>query len=208
MIHEVAERIRDLTKGLTYDHRTYLPLRTPGYNLINTEAYRANYACFKYAVAAVIQPAMILEIGIQSGVSSFAFLAGCHSVKKFIGIDNEQDDKALGTNSVQNAVERLREKCKDFIYLNTDSQDMIGFPVSCTLSPYLVHIDGNHSREGVAHDLVLALRAGADWILLDDAKAESVMAGFYDVFDLYEEELEVENFPETHNGDLLVRRAS
>src|SRR5258705_8446868 len=84
-ISQYSRDIRELYPFSIYDHRPSLPSGLPNY--YQTEQFRIGYACFKYAVARILQPKTIVEIGVGVGVSAMAFLAGCSAI--YMGIDND-----------------------------------------------------------------------------------------------------------------------
>ena len=100
-----AVRIREMYPTLTYDHRPELPpVHLEGWSSApwHSERFRRGYACFKYAVAAVLQPRSICEIGVGSGVAGLAFLRACPRAR-YLGIDDETDSRLFGFDFVGRA---------------------------------------------------------------------------------------------------------
>ena len=124
------------------------------------------YYRVKHEIAAEVNPSSILEIGVRAGYSAWAFLTACPDAL-YIGLDAEN-----GMHGGQGGpwgwwAERILSQRKfTFHILKMDTQKVEELPASASL----FHVDGDHSEEGVFHDLELcfqAARKGAA-ILVDD----------------------------------------
>jgi hypothetical protein len=201
-----ASMIEENYRKSTYDHRPFLPQLNFEYytsDALLTEQYRVGYACFKREVVRVLQPKTILEIGIGLGVSALAFLDACPN-SHYVGMDNNSDfDRELFLVKPSEFVARkIHEKeYNGFIY-NQDSQKLSEFP-RCEF----VHIDGDHSRQAVRHDVALAWRSGAKWILCDDSRDSAVVGGIFDALHSYLDRGTVDwaHFSDTWTGSILIR---
>jgi len=202
-LHDASERISRLYRSMPFDHRRFLAgLEShPDYPAHMSDRYRDEYACFKYTVALALKPRSIVEVGVRGGVSALSFLSACPDAL-YTGFDNNRDAREQGidfTSHVRGWFTRLDVRADLRI---EDSQLLDRFPYAD-----LVHIDGDHSFEGVRHDVVAAWRSGAPWILCDDADDCAVVAGiFYALkFDLDRGSAEWCYFPQTWTGNILIR---
>ena len=114
----------------------------------------------KWAIARVLQPRRILEVGVRFGYSAAAFLDACPDAEYF-GIDN--DSEAFGgykgaINWARQITQKTRAK-----YLIADSQQLDEFPGG---HYDLIHVDGQQDGAGSFRDLRKALRQ-ARHILVD-----------------------------------------
>ena len=119
------------------------------------------YYRLKFAVAAVLNPATILEIGVRYGYSARAFLEGAPRAH-YVGIDLDSDTFRGTKGAIAWAHKLLESYSADLII--ADSQQMNRFPGSITYD--LIHIDGQQDGKGSVHDLELAIRQGC-YILVD-----------------------------------------
>lgn len=195
----IFDRIEKRTVEVDYDHRPFQTYHEPHEHIRlrdATEDYRVRYACFKYAVAEVLQPKSIVEIGVRGGVSALAFL---HAVPTavYFGIDSDLDGKLDGVNYVAETMKWLYKLGYNFGIDYTDSQTLPKIPRAD-----LVHIDGCHSKECTAHDVKLAFQSGADWILVDDSNEESVKFGILE--SVIGTRCTMRNYPHTIGGNVLI----
>lgn len=173
-LHEVAKSIRLNYPLLSYDHRQFIAaIRGRLEPCSFLDEFRVGYACFKYSVAKIIGPKRICEIGVGAGVSALAFLHACPSAH-YVGIDNGSKDWIDGFDYLEYVSSLIKELKFSFEIVVADSQKLEELPGKFDL----VHIDGDHSSDGVAHDLEIAWNSGSPWILLDDCRAVEVVAGF------------------------------
>lgn len=118
------------------------------------------YYRLKAAIAAALQPATILEIGVRHGYSAAAFLHGSPAAR-YTGIDLDADSFGGERGAIDWARRILPPDRTEFVIGN--SQKMRRLPGG---RYDLVHIDGQQDEAGTFHDLVLALRQ-ARHILVD-----------------------------------------
>lgn len=166
----IADRIRRVQAETDYDYRSSIPhdirLRFPQIN----EDYHILYGKNRYAVAKVLQPKTIYEVGIGWGVSAHAFLAG-YPEAKYLGIDNGE----MGVDGF-NALFGLNTS---FQMADSDTLDSFVHPAG---KIDLIHIDGNHARDHKKRDVVKAILSGAEWLVCDDCHNSMVVAGVFDAF--------------------------
>ena len=198
---EAFARIDAIYRGFSYDHRPYLDPCDEAFDNKNTEDYRLRYACFKYAVAKVLRPRTIVEIGVGSGVSAIAFLYARPTLR-YIGLDIGEWSARLGKPFLETVRAKLSALQFDFEIIEGDSQLIDTMP-ECDL----VHIDGNHSSEAVYHDMLSAWNSGAKWILCDDACDPAVGAGIFRALQVGLDRGSVDwaYFGDTWSGDILIR---
>lgn len=113
-----------------------------------------DYYKLKAAIAKVVQPQSILEIGVRFGYSAAAFLHG-NPAASYVGIDNDSDSFGGTKGAIEWARQMLREKKATFLV--ADSQGMKRFPGGVY---DLIHVDGQQDGDGTYHDLELAIKQG------------------------------------------------
>ncbi len=119
-----------------------------------------DYYRLKWAIAHVLKPASILEIGVRFGYSAAAFLSGVPTAH-YVGIDLDVDTFG-GTQGAINWAKKITQPFSaDFIV--ADTQTMEWFPGDIY---DLVHVDGQQDGDGTFHDLELALKQ-ARYVLVD-----------------------------------------
>jgi len=119
-----------------------------------------SYYRLKWAIARVLQPKRILEIGVRFGYSAAAFLDACPDAT-YLGIDVDSEDFGGHKGAIQWARRITPDSKAD--YLIADSQQLDEFPGG----PYdLIHIDGQQDGAGSIRDLLKALPKGTH-ILFD-----------------------------------------
>ena len=125
---------------------------------------RIKLSAIRHWIAENIQPEVIIEIGVRCGYSALDFLSACPGAT-YYGFDNNagQHGGAEGLKYHEWAVSLL-EGYNATIYPDVDTQSIDELPVKGDF----VHVDGDHSYEGCMHDIKLARKAGAKWILVDD----------------------------------------
>jgi hypothetical protein len=194
-------KIQDLYPKLSYDHRKFIEYFEPHEHIRHrdaTEEYRIQYACFKYAVAKVLNPETMLEIGVRFGCSALAFLNACPNMK-YIGLDNERDSNVDGHNYLHFARQSFKKYGFQATVLVGDSQELDVFP-----TVDFIHIDGCHSKECTRHDVLTAIRSCIPWILVDDSNTEDVFRGIDEAIRNTELSIGYFNFPATQGGNTLL----
>ncbi|MBD1869711.1 methyltransferase domain-containing protein [Leptolyngbya sp. FACHB-671] len=119
-----------------------------------------DYYKLKWAIANVLEPSSILEIGVRFGYSAQAFLHGNPSAK-YTGIDLDSDSYGGVRGAINWAKAATQSFATDFIIV--DTQTLEYFPGDIY---DLIHVDGQQDGDGSFHDLELALKQGR-YILVD-----------------------------------------
>lgn len=199
---EAARAIRDGYPSSTYDHRPFLPDRRLPWD---DAQFRIGYACFKREVALVLQPKVILEIGVGIGISALAFMDACPNAY-YLGVDsdaeNGRDFPICPSTYVSNL---LRHKGYTFDILQLDSQKVSSLPVVADFA----HVDACHSREATKHDVTLAWNTCTPngFILVDDARDSNVAAGTFDALaELHPGSTDWTYFEDTWTGSILIHK--
>lgn len=135
------------------------------------DAGRTDYYSWYRWAASIVQPDVVLEIGVRLGYSGWALgLPG--RAGRFVGFDNES--YVAGSNL--QALLFLKKRYRSVRLHAVDTQTIGSLrPFLGDLTPQLIHIDGDHSFAGCLHDLQLAhevLPAGGA-VLVDDASLQT-----------------------------------
>ena len=119
-----------------------------------------DYYRLKYAIAKVLQPQSILEIGVRFGYSARTFLEEAPEAK-LLGIDLDSDQ----FGGCRGAIEWARKIAADFDaeFIIGDTQKMQRLPGGIY---DLIHVDGQQDGFGTFHDLRRAVSQGR-WVLVD-----------------------------------------
>jgi cyclopropane fatty-acyl-phospholipid synthase-like methyltransferase len=122
-----------------------------------------DYYRLKWAIARVLQPTSILEIGVRYGYSAHAFLAACPT-STYLGIDLDSDV----AGGVVGAIDWAKDIMQPFSasFLIADTQAMSCFPGDRDDRYDLIHVDGQQDGDSSFHDLGLALQQ-ANYVLVD-----------------------------------------
>lgn len=131
-----------------------------------------------YALAAAAKPNSILELGVRYGYSAVAMLrgilhaTGSSSNAVYIGIDSEFDGIPSNAIALQN-IHWLNRHLATVLKYSTDNPAMdenIEIMRGGHVPFDLVHIDANHTLEGINTELAVALRwtAKGSLIIVDD----------------------------------------
>jgi len=191
-----AQEIRDLYPTVAYDHRPMMTTHEPDYTWKQSEKFRAGYAAFKWAVAKVLQPKTIREIGVGGGVAALAFMDACPNAA-YLGIDNGQLGVERGFDFIGDVLEKLRGR-----QASIERQDSRLLSSHPTVD--LVHIDGCHLFDWAYHDMRVAVASGSRWILVDDCRDTTVAAATLRAFhDWRPGPLEWAYFEDTWTGSIL-----
>ena len=150
----------------------------PEYDWNMTEEFRDGYIVPKYAVAKVLQPKRICEIGVYTGIAALSFLGACPQAE-YLGIDNLSGEKWGTVPIVENTKEILRRQGYNARVLIDDSQRMQELPGGLY---DLIHVDGCHTRGAARHDVMIAFKAltPEGWLLVDDGCDCHVCTGTFD----------------------------
>jgi predicted O-methyltransferase YrrM len=176
-----------------YDHRPWLASAVSEAFPHLLDEMQLQYARFKLAVARVLKPATIYEVGVGWGVSAQAFLAGWPA--KFYGIDNGQ----MGIDPNEAVLHHRLLPC-----VIADSLALPAFvhpdgPID------LIHIDGGHGIANKVSDIVKALESQPEWLLIDDVHDVMVASGtFAGLYKASANGLKMLYFENSHTGNLLV----
>lgn len=197
------ERIMKTANESQYDHRPNMRPEIQQAFPHMMHDYQMQYSRFKLAVAEVLQPKTILELGVGWGVSAQAFFEGCPNAS-FLGLDNGQMMKEYGLPEDPNWAVNYRSSLP-CVLRNTESTLVFTHP-SGPID--LLHIDGGHGLENKARDLVKAFEARPEWILVDDFHDVMVAAGtMAGVYMAAANSLHMLYFPNSHTGNLLIHSA-
>jgi predicted O-methyltransferase YrrM len=123
------------------------------------------YCRWYWAVARVLQPQSIGEIGVRLGYSLLSLIKGSEHKPQIYGWDNE----SYIAGSLKVTREGLHAYgIEDVAFQRADSQQLNDLGIASRLD--LFSVDGNHTQTGALHDLHLALPTlkSGGYILLDD----------------------------------------
>jgi SAM-dependent methyltransferase len=153
----MLDKILETARQSQFDFRSFANPADPLQHLF---ADWVPYYRMKWAIATVLQPQTILEIGVRYGYSARAFLAAAPGAR-FVGIDLDSDR----FGGVKGAIDWARGSLRDYdcALIVADSQGMDRFPGS---QYDLIHVDGQQDGDGSFRDLELALKQGR-YVLVD-----------------------------------------
>ena len=124
----------------------------------------------KFALARLLRPRRLLEIGVRTGYSALAFLLAVPEAS-FLGIDANRETHG----GFRGAIGHARRVLEPF---HAEVREQTSADYAETVSPVahaarfdLIHIDGDHSLSGCSFDLRLARRIGGRHLLVDDYDA-------------------------------------
>lgn len=186
--------IMQTTNESLYDHRGGIPVHVRSMFPHMMEDNQLQYARFKMAVAEVLKPKNIYEVGTGWGVSAKAFSVG-NPDALIHGIDNAE----MGVPPMD-----VMFDIPNATYEYADTDNLTAFvhpagPID------LIHIDGGHGRAHKARDIVKALQARPSWILVDDIHDVMVSAGTFDgLYQAAANPLRMLCFENSHTGNLLI----
>ncbi|AKB45252.1 methyltransferase domain-containing protein [Methanosarcina vacuolata] len=182
-----------------YDFRNYA---FPGDKLSDLFNEWIDYYRMKYAIAKMIRPTSILEIGVRYGYSAITFLKASENAT-YLGIDN--DSETFGENKGEgNWAKRITQNYKaEFLLAN--SQSMTTLPGDFY---DLIHIDDHQDGDGIFHDLKLALEK-SKWILVDGyfKSDEHLLSATY-FLNKYKDFIEFAVTIPSYAGELLIKTKS
>ena len=199
-ISTVAAKIREAARTCPYDHRPYLHPADADIAAKLTEEFRSGYAAIKWAVAKVIQPKAICEIGVGGGLAALAMLDACPTAA-YVGIDSCRYEDDLAVPLLGHVEQQFIKLKRHGRILRQDSKSLKKLPGEFDL----VHVDGDHSFEYARHDLAMAFASGVPWILVDDARDNQVVAGIFTaLYALRPGRTEWAMFEDTWTGSILI----
>lgn len=178
-------------------------------SFLENSDHRVGYCDFKSAIINALQIKSVCEIGIGLGISALTFAAANPAIK-YTGIDNGENAVIYKHPLIQMVAKGLEGYGvnPEIYVLNSQEMSQLPHPVKFDL----VYVDGDHSRQGCKHDVVMAWDSGSEWILVDDTHNTAVAAGVFDaLFHVYNERLgrggfiEWTAFPDTWTGNILIR---
>lgn len=144
-------------RGSDFDFRVYAHPDDPLEHLFPEWV---DYYRLKWAIAKVIQPRSIIEIGVRYGYSALAFLDAAPTAK-FVGIDVDSTEFGGEVGAIEWAKDRLAPYEASIIL--GDSQTMSTFPGD---RYDLIHVGGHQDGDGTYRDLQKAIKQ-ASYILVD-----------------------------------------
>lgn len=153
----MINHILDIYKSCTYDFRAHACSQDPLKDLFDEWV---DYYRLKWAIAKVLQPASILEIGVRYGYSARAFLDAAPE-SQYLGLDADLPEFGGHIGALSWAKKSLTDF--DVKVVKKNSQTLVKFPGG---HYDLIHVDGQQDGDGTFHDLDLALNQGR-YILID-----------------------------------------
>ncbi len=155
----MIEQILDCWKKSLYDFRKTANPEDPLRYLFDdwVEHYK-----LKQAIASVLRPASILEIGVRFGYSAMAFLDGSPT-SCYVGIDADANTFGGYKGALDWATQATTRLGLRVEFVKADTQQMARLPGG---HYDLIHIDRRQDGDGTFHNLKLAL-AHAKYILVD-----------------------------------------
>lgn len=190
-----ATDIRLAQAFVLYDHRPHLPDRDRAFPYLYTEEFRRGYAGLKYAVALILEPRVIIEIGVGAGIAAHAMLVAAPEAS-YLGIDDgskQREDRYPYLAGVDDLLAPF-----EHWIIERSSQNMTDLPRAD-----LVHVDGDHTYKGAFHDCMLAWRSGAPWILVDDTRDPEIMRALTDSI-LGKHAVDWASFEDSWTGSILI----
>jgi hypothetical protein len=154
----------------------------------------------KYALATLLKPRSVVEIGVCAGYSAAAFLAA--GAESYTGYDTGggADGGYAGATDYARRMLSVRFPDRAAHIFEADSRHLGGLPVAD-----LCHIDGGHDFETCRNDLQLA-EGGYRWLLVDDYDFLPAVRRATDAFLSARPHLQRIHLP-TVRGDCLIRVA-
>lgn len=164
------------------------------------------YYKIKYELCKKQAPKIIAEIGVRAGYSAWTFLQACPEAK-YIGFDaNNGTHGGKGGESGEFAIWAAKVlKDYNIELIELDTQTINDLKIN---EVDFFHVDGDHSVEGVQHDLDLAFKAIKDTglIVIDDITYLSdVRKGVYMWIDKMKNKI-ASSFVESLRGEMLIRK--
>ena len=158
-----------------------------------------DYYKLKAAIARILQPKSILEIGVRFGYSAAAFLYGSPEAT-YVGIDNDSESFG-GVRSATDWARKILPTGQTQLIIG-DSQALTRFPGGIY---DLIHVDGQQNGDGTYHDMELAVKQGR--VVLVDGYHWST-ANFHAINDFlfrYRDVIEFYGVIPGYAGELLIK---
>ncbi|MGE5191919.1 MAG: class I SAM-dependent methyltransferase [Deltaproteobacteria bacterium] len=140
-------------------------------------------ACYetKFAVMQLLQPRSIVEFGVRTGYSAFAFLTACPKTR-FVGLDANVDAHGGFVGAIDHA-RRILAPFDASIAEMTTAQYAKLLDGDAVLPSYdLIHVDADHTFAGCTFDLDLSLMLSPRHIVVDDYLGIPDVAAACDAF--------------------------
>jgi 2-polyprenyl-3-methyl-5-hydroxy-6-metoxy-1,4-benzoquinol methylase len=153
----MLEAILQECQTCTYDFRA---IANPADPLMDRFPAWVDYYRLKWAIARIIKPQRILEIGVRYGYAAHAFLDASPQ-SDYTGIDLDSAVAGGVPGAIHWAAQILQPFQAELVV--ADSQRMSRFPGD---RYDLIHLDGQQDGDSSFHDLQLALPQG-EYILVD-----------------------------------------
>lgn len=182
-----------------YDFRNYA---FPGDKLSDLFNEWVDYYRMKFAIAKMIRPTSILEIGVRYGYSAITFLKASENAT-YLGIDNDSDTFG-GNKGAGNWAKRITQNYKaEFLLANSRSMPTLPGDFYD-----LIHINDHQDGDGTFHNLELALEKGK-WILVDGYfwSKENLLSATY-FLNKYKDFIEFAVTIPSYAGELLIKTKS
>jgi len=194
----------NISKNFQFDKKIIMPgdkSATPE----RISQYKQYYPV-KYNICKQQNPKIMIEIGVRAGYSAWTFLQACPNMK-YIGID-ANNGKFGGQGGKDGSYSKWAKnilKPYDVTLIDQDTQkvDKLGFS-----QIDFIHVDGDHTSEGVQHDLDLAYEAVkiGGTILVDDITyIEEVKIGV-NIWLRKMNKFITSTFIESFRGEMLITR--
>jgi len=159
----------------------------------------------KYALARLLAPRRIFEIGVRAGYSAFVFLTACPSAD-YLGIDANTDTHGGFAGAISHA-RKILGPFRATVLETTTAGFADTFAQSHATSFDLVHIDGDHTNRGCAFDLEFSLRLNPQHIVVDDYREIPDVRAACDQFcDSHSSDFTRLVIDDGHNGFALLTR--
>lgn len=167
------------------------------------EEYKKYYS-IKYNICKMQDPKYIAEIGIRAGYSAWTFLQACPNAK-YIGFDANNGTHGGRGGEDGSFFKWTHKILKGYDYVLQELDTQIIFDLGLKDVDFF-HVDGDHTKEGVCHDLDLAFKAigRCGLILVDDYDhLHSVHIGIDMWLKDNEQHIKYE-FRESFRGEVLI----
>jgi predicted O-methyltransferase YrrM len=157
------------------------------------------YYKLKWAIANVIKPKRILEIGVRFGYSAMAFL-NASPTAEYVGIDANLPEYGGEIGALDWAKAQLQHE--KVLLVEENSQDLTEFPGGIY---DLIHVDGQQDGDGFYRDMQKAVRQ-ARFILVDGAlwTNENALSSISFMRD-YKDSIEWSVLIPGYAGELLIK---